>query len=521
MGHLFDLKGRFVAMALLIMGVIAAEGIVGIQGIGMVRDRIEMLDQVFIPLIRALSRIESLHVQLNHQFEKAPRDETSPDRLVVNRRIIHDQTTRIAHEVSQGLLILEAAAGPERLPEIRGELLRIRQNLEKLRELQSRLTGIVNQIPVDAADGTMHLSMSINRQLVDESENQESLSDQLLELAEDVLGRAMNMTLRLSDKTVFMLIAVWVVSLVVCVVLVLILAVSILRPLHLAQKAVSSIAKGEMDIQFVSAPHAHDELGRLLDAMRAMAQALRERERVGDLMRQSEKMSSLGRLAIGLAHDVNNPLANAVLNLEVMEMELTDHHPPEMHSRVAMIRRNVEKAMAITRELLNFSRPDLPGFTTVALHDAIDGVLLLLGQRLRSIRVDLQYDPELPEVLGMSGKLQQVFMNLIQNAIEAMPHGGLLVIRTSLEERWGVVEIRDSGPGIPPSLCGKVLEPFFTTRVEEGGVGLGLAVCQSIVEQHGGMLVLDTRSAPEGGLRVVVRIPLPASSDIPQDPKES
>ncbi|MBF0627251.1 MAG: HAMP domain-containing protein [Magnetococcales bacterium] len=506
MGHLWDLKARFVGMVVIIMLVIAIEGMVGVRGIGLVRERIEYLDEFMIPLLRGLSRIESLQVQLNHQFEKAPRDENLPEHVVVNQRIVHDQTTRIRLEIAQGLETADHALKSLQVPENHAELTKIHQRLEELRTLQSRLDRTLEQTPVDAVDGMIHLPQAINRQLVDDSEHQESHADRLLEVTEDVLDQSVNSTLHLSDRTVFWLVAVWVVSMVVCSLLVLFLAVSILRPLHLAQKAVRRIAAGEMEIE-VETP-SHDELGRLLEAMRAMALAVRERERVWDLLRQTEKMSSVGRLAIGLAHEVNNPLANVMLHLEMLEMEHSDSGS-ELVTRLAVIRRNVERAMAITRELLSFSRPDRPEFGPVSLHDAIDGVLVLLGQRLRSITVRLEYDPELPEVSGLSGKLQQIFMNLIQNALEAMPHGGVLVIATGRDgEAWACVEVRDSGPGIPASLSGKVLEPFFTTRVESGGVGLGLTVCQSIVDQHGGRLEFDPLPAPEGGLRVIVRFPL-------------
>ncbi|MBF0270473.1 MAG: HAMP domain-containing protein [Magnetococcales bacterium] len=504
MGYLWDLKGRFVGMGIIIMLVIAAEGMVGVRGIGMVRERIEYLDHFLMPLTRALSRVESLHVQLNHQFEKAPRDEHVPERLMVNPRIIHDQTTRIQQEIQFGLETIENAAKSGQIQENNPSLLKIRQRLEALSAMQSQLNKSLQETPVDAEDGMIHLTPGANRQLVDDSEHQEAWSDRVLELTEEVLDRSVNSTLQVSDHTVFLLIAAWIVSLVLCSLLILVLAVSILRPLHLVRKAVGKIAAGEMEIQFES--NSHDELGRLLDAMRAMAQALRERQKVEDHLRQSEKMSSLGRLAIGLAHEVNNPLANASINLEVLEMDPTCH-PTELVARLAVVRRNIEKAMSITQELLSFSRPDRPEFAPVVLHDALDGVLMLLGQRLRPFAVRLNYDPDLPEILGLSGKIQQVFMNLIQNTIEAMPHGGELVITTGQEAEWVFVELRDSGPGIPPALCSKVREPFFTTRMEMGGVGLGLTVCQSIMDQHGGRLELDPHPAPEGGLRAIVRFP--------------
>lgn len=508
MGNLWDLKGRFVGMVLILVCVIAIEGVVGIYGFNVVRDRIEHLDRFLIPLMRSLSRIESLHVQLNHQFEKAPRDEQSSDHILVNRRIIHDQTTRIREETIQGIETAEAASRSETLTGNLPELRKITQRLVELRALQVSLDETIAKTPLAGSDGMIRLPVGINRQLVDESEHQYSRADVLLELVEDAMGSSVTALLRLSDKTIFQLITVWILSVVVCVLLAGALAVSILRPIRLAQRAVRHIAEGDLD--FHIDPSSHDELGQLLHAMAHMAQALRERQRVESLLRESEKMSSLGRLSIGLAHEVNNPLANAVVNLEVLENELAEQAPAHIE-RCAVVRRNVEKAMTITRELLNFSRPDLPSMGPVQLQDAIDGVILLLGQRLRSIRVRLDHDEDLPEVMGMSGKLQQVFMNLIQNAIEAMPHGGELVIASRLETEWVRIDIRDSGPGIEPALCSKVMEPFFTTRIERGGVGLGLTVCQNILDQHGGSLVFDTTPAPEGGLRAIVRLPRPGS----------
>ncbi|MEO5348201.1 MAG: ATP-binding protein [Magnetococcus sp. YQC-3] len=466
MSNLLDLKGRFGGLVLIFLLIIASEGVVGVRGMSMLQERIEYLDSALIPLLRIFSRIESLQVQQNHQFEKAPVDSQRPDHVLVNARIIDDQHNRLAQEIQHGLEISEAILKQHSFIGTEAEWRAIRQHLQDLQLAQKKQSTLLHDSAQRDATGATRLPQETNRLLVDHAETLESIADRLLAQSGEILGDAVNATLRLGDKAIYTLLLVWILSCVVCVILAIFLALSILRPVHLAQETIRRIAEGQTEIDLATSPR--DELGELLESVRTMAVALRERTRLENLLQETEKMSSLGRLAIGLAHEVNNPLANALVNLEVMEMEQKESgHAPD--PRLDVLRRNIERAMSITLELLNFSRPDVPDMAGVDLHDTLDGVLVLLGLQLRHVTVHRRYAPDLPEVNGVVGKLQQVFLNLFRNAIEAMPLGGELLVTTLHGDEWVQVEIRDNGPGIPPALYTKVLEPFFTTRVERGG----------------------------------------------------
>ncbi|MBF0098991.1 MAG: HAMP domain-containing histidine kinase [Magnetococcales bacterium] len=235
-----------------------------------------------------------------------------------------------------------------------------------------------------------------------------------------------------------------------------------------------------------------------------MAVELNKHRLAENRLLQSEKISSLGRLAMGLAHEINNPLANALMHLELLRHSEGVADSGTL-TRLKTIESNVTRAMAIAKDLLNFSRAESAAFTELNIHDALDCVLSLLEHRMRSIRVQTFYCLEMPQVSGIGSKLEQVFMNLIQNAIDAMPQGGDLLLMTEALDHGIMVTVRDSGPGIPPALRPKVLETFFTTRHASGGIGLGLTVVQSILAQHRGTLILT--DAPEGGLDAIVTLP--------------
>jgi two-component system NtrC family sensor kinase len=233
-----------------------------------------------------------------------------------------------------------------------------------------------------------------------------------------------------------------------------------------------------------------------------------DRRRLLDQLIQSEKMSAIGQLIAGIAHDLNNPLAS-VIGFADFLLEGQDV-PPPLVEPIRVIQQEAERAATIVRNLLNFARKQDHARRPTALEPLLTATLTLLRTQMVSRRVELLLDLEdgLPTIDADAGQVQQVFVNLINNAahaIEAAGRAGRVVIRA---RRWrdGVaVEVSDDGPGMAPDVAAQVFEPFFTTKPEGQGTGLGLSICQGIVKEHGGRIVLST--AVGQGARFTVELP--------------
>ncbi|MBF0272302.1 MAG: HAMP domain-containing protein [Magnetococcales bacterium] len=499
-----SIKARIHGMFFMTMSVIAVEGWFGIAGLDAIQERIQRASDQLIPLSRTISRLETVQTQQHNQFAKALPDEASPEWLLINPRIVHDQILRISKELDRGLELVQE------IHQDRGSLLEPRSvehlldSLKTIHARQKKLDQFMDQSLVVKDGGNARLTSSATRTLIDETEALEIEIGELLETVQELLATTMTGTLAVRDQAVWRMIAVCLTSLLLGMGLSWHVTRSILRPLSTAHRAAVTISRGDLEVHIPQQPEPRDELGHLLSTMNDMAAELRKHRRTENRLMQTEKISSLGRLAIGLAHEINNPLANASMHLELLRLTLGSCHQG-LKERLESIERNVSKAIVIAKELLNFSRPDPPAFALLHVHDALECVLSLLDHRLHGIRVRKAFAPDLPRIHGIGGKIEQLFMNLIQNAIEAMPHGGELWVVTHSQPDTITVIIRDSGPGIPVTMRQKVMETFFTTRHEEGGVGLGLTVCQGVLSQHGGTLTLD--DAPEGGLAAVVTLP--------------
>jgi two-component system NtrC family sensor kinase len=233
-----------------------------------------------------------------------------------------------------------------------------------------------------------------------------------------------------------------------------------------------------------------------------------ERLRLEDQLQQREKLSSIGLLAAGVAHEVNTPLTG-VSSYTQMLLNMLPQNDPK-HALLEKVRRQADRATDIVNNLLNFSRTGSAAeFTSLDIHRVLDDTLQLLEPQLRrgQIQIVRQYDEQLPQVHGNSVKLQQVFTNLILNARDSIANGnGRIVLAThNGEEDSLTVEVADNGVGIDPDDVAKIYDPFFTTKGVGRGTGLGLAVTYGIVQEHSGHISVN--STP--GLGTTFRITLP------------
>ncbi len=235
-----------------------------------------------------------------------------------------------------------------------------------------------------------------------------------------------------------------------------------------------------------------------------------QRLQLEEQLQQREKLSSIGLLAAGVAHEVNTPLTGVSSYTQMLLGMLSENDPK--HALLEKVRRQADRATDIVTNLLNFSRTgNAAEFSQINIHRVLDDTLQLLEPQLRrsQIKIVRDYGEELPEVHGNSGKLQQVFTNLILNARDSISNGdGSIRLSTRKgEDGLVVVEVADNGVGIAPEHVAKIYDPFFTTKGVGGGTGLGLAVTYGIVQEHSGHISVS--STPGEGS--TFRITLPTS----------
>lgn len=223
---------------------------------------------------------------------------------------------------------------------------------------------------------------------------------------------------------------------------------------------------------------------------------------------QTEKIASVGRMAAGVAHEINNPLSGVLIYAELLKEDLKDQ--PERLKDVQEIIDQTLRCKKIVSEMLEFSRQSVGKTSSFSLKYLLNKCLdLLINQAIfQDIQVEKEIEPDMPEMVGDMGQLQQVFTNLFINAAHAMESKGTLGIKAGFNKHDSVfiIKVSDTGPGIPVGLRDKIFEIFFTTKPVGTGTGLGLSISQNIIKLHGGRISFDC--PPEGGTIFTVELPL-------------
>jgi two-component system, NtrC family, sensor kinase len=243
-----------------------------------------------------------------------------------------------------------------------------------------------------------------------------------------------------------------------------------------------------------------ERIGRLL-----LFDDVTQREHMEEQMTQTEKLTSLGLLAAGVAHEVNTPLAVISNYIQMLAKQLPDNDPKQL--LIEKIVKQTFRASEIVNNLLNFSRTGAAQAVDIDVNRVVEETLSLVAHPLKTsqIQVVRQFGEGLPAVRGSANKLQQVFLNLFLNARDAMPSGGMLEIRTGAHNGSVEVEIVDTGAGIPREHIHRIFDPFFTTKAVGRGTGLGLSVTYGIIKEHAGKI--DVRSTPGKGTSFHVEFP--------------
>jgi len=286
------------------------------------------------------------------------------------------------------------------------------------------------------------------------------------------------------------------------------------RPIEELSKATRLVAQGRFEIEVKS--DSGDEIGALAGSFNQMATELQNRERAlkdlyGQLV-QSEKMAAFGSLGAGIAHEVKNPLAG-ILGITQLSLRGVDGGHP-LQKNLLIIEKETKRCKTIIENLLKFARQEKVEFEAVDIPQVVADAVAIVDHQLgiHNIRVEQELEAGLPGCLGNANQLQQVLMNLMINAQQAMAGSSGTLKVSAKQGDSGAVELRvsDTGPGIAQEIQGKIFDPFFTTKPAGQGTGLGLSVSYGIVKEHGGEIRLE--SGPGVGTTFIITLPSAAGA---------
>jgi len=268
-------------------------------------------------------------------------------------------------------------------------------------------------------------------------------------------------------------------------------SVNIVRPIKNIEEMANSISAGNFKRKKTALPK--DEIGSVIRAINHMSEEISNRQ---EQIIQSKKLASMGILIAGVAHEINNPLNNISMIAETYEDMYEKLSPEQRMEFMGKVESETVRIKGIVKNLLDFAKPKEPERISADINEVVNKTLKLVQNMLNvsDIEVGLNLAEELPLVYVDVPQIQQVFVNLITNAIQAMPDGGKLNISTRLGKEPDTIEtgFLDSGKGIPQEFLAHVFDPFFSTK-EEGGMGLGLWVSYGIVKSQGGNILVESK----------------------------
>lgn len=283
------------------------------------------------------------------------------------------------------------------------------------------------------------------------------------------------------------------------------------HPLTILARATRQVAEGDWTVRVSG--EGYQEMRILAESFNTMIENLRETQ---EQLLQKEKLASVGQLAAGVAHEINNPLGSVLLYADILHKET----PPEnvqQRADLEMIINEATRCKTIVNDLLNFSRQN----EVLAQETDLNALLRELAEEVtrlelyQKVKVVQDLDPNLPVIQADPLQLRQVFLNLMNNAAEAMPEGGTLTLRTRRDPANGqvIAEVQDTGIGIPPENMKKIFTPFFTTKPIGKGTGLGLAIIYGIIKMHRGQISVQSEVGKGTTFTVALRERLPVQTE--------
>ncbi len=278
---------------------------------------------------------------------------------------------------------------------------------------------------------------------------------------------------------------------------------SALRPLRQLSEHLADVGEGRLESVNITANSS--EVSVLQERFNAMVAALREKAAMADRLRQSQRLTAMGNLAAGIAHDIGNPLNALKLTSSHLKDVLAGDAPAslaEAQRYAAAMGSEVERLDRLVRDFLTLAREQPPQPAPHALDAVVDGVLHLVRAEARRRRITLAEDLGALDtrVAIDANQVKGAIVNILVNAFDAAGEGGRVEVSTARDNGQVRIAVRDSGPGIPPEVQARMFEPYFTTKPD--GTGLGLALTRSVIEQHGGRL--EVESGPDRGTTMTI-----------------
>jgi signal transduction histidine kinase len=253
-----------------------------------------------------------------------------------------------------------------------------------------------------------------------------------------------------------------------------------------------------------------EQIGRLI-----IIDDVTDRAELEQRLVQADKLSSIGLLAAGVAHEVNTPLAVISTYAQMLAKQVAEDSQKSLI--LEKIAKQTFRASEIVNSLLNFSRTSTTSYGGVSINKVVQETLSLLEHQFvkSGIQIKTDLDPDVPLVHGNGSKLQQVFLNLFLNARDAMGTGGTLEVRSWADGLGARIEVSDTGHGIAPENLHRIYDPFFTTKGAKKGTGLGLSVTYGIIQEHGGSIEVSNRRGGGATFRVELPLAVPGSARKP------
>ena len=284
---------------------------------------------------------------------------------------------------------------------------------------------------------------------------------------------------------------------------------SLSRPVYELANVITRYADGDHRTRYNDM--RQDEIGIAGKAFNYLTTSLekveQERDKAEKLARQSERLASVGQLAAGIGHEINNPLMN-IMSLAAL-IESAVQHDKDLVSDIKLLQKEGQRCARIVQGILSFARENKPDYKEFNMSELVEDTLNLLQHRIESAEITAVsvLQPNL-YMVGDANQLQQVLVNIILNAVQASVSGSTIHVKSYKDIDYVAVEILDTGVGINNQDLTKVFDPFFTTKSEGEGTGLGLSVSYGIVKHHGGTIHLESNQG--SGLRVVILLPFNA-----------
>jgi signal transduction histidine kinase len=345
-----------------------------------------------------------------------------------------------------------------------------------------------------------------NRNFAAEEEEMRNLGQKLLNITERWEKEERLEIDRLFQRAMGLFVGSVVVFLVLGILVAFYLTRMLVRPLFQMQQAMDKIAQG--DFTPISQPEpSSEEFSALFRAFNRMTHELEVHQ---EQLVQSRKIAAVGTLTAGIAHELNNPINNIVLTAEVLKEDFREQTQEEMLGLIQDILGQADRASEIVKGLLDFSRSEHPEFEPLDIGGVITDTLKLVRNQLSlsGIQAELDLPQDLPRVQGDRKSLQQVFLNLFINAVQAMLDGGSLTVRAypTPDGQWLKVQVMDTGIGIAAEHLPHIFDPFYTTKQVGRGTGLGLSVTYGIVEKHGGHIEVESEKGKGSTFSVVLPV---------------